>query len=93
MTQDNPLHQLGDGPVEARFREQMASLGRGLDAVFNGPKTGTDRDVGFVLMVFPLGDAEGRCNYISNGLDRHDVLNLLKAQAALFEAQFEEIRP
>lgn len=86
----HPLHQLGDGPVEEQYREQMRSLARGLDAVFNGDKTGDARTVGFVLLVMPLGDREGRCNYISNGLDRRAVLDLLKDQTARFEAQFKE---
>lgn len=88
---EDPLTQLGDAPLEDRYREQMASVARGLDAVFNGAKTGADRDVGFLLLVFPFGEQEGRCNYISNGADRRAVLELLKEQAARFEEQFKEI--
>lgn len=80
--------RLGDGPIEDRFREQMNAVARGLDVVFNGELTGSKRTVGFVLMVFPYGDTEGeRCNYISNGADRRDVVTLMKEMIARFEGQ------
>ncbi len=65
-------------------------LRRAMDAdeLFNGEAKGPDRKVGFVLLVFPLGDHEGCCNYISNG-DQKDVVTMLKEQVARFEGQPE----
>ena len=69
--------QLGDGPIDERLRELMNSLARAIDGTLNegegGPKNG------FVLIVFPLLGAEGRCNYISNA-EPESVLALLKEQ-------------
>jgi hypothetical protein len=39
-------------------------------------------------MVFPFGD-HGRCNYISNGPDRRDVVTLMKEMIQRFEGQPE----
>ena len=38
---------------------------------------------------FPFGDHSGRCNYISNGADRKDVVTLMKKMIARFEGQPE----
>lgn len=81
--------KLGDGPIEDQFREKMNAVAQGLDEVFNGRARGADRNVGFVLLVFPFGDNSGRCNYISNGADRRDVVTLMKEQIARFEGQPE----
>jgi hypothetical protein len=43
---------------------------------------------GFVLLVFPF-QGEGRCNYISNGADRRDIVVLMKEQIRRFEGQPE----
>jgi hypothetical protein len=80
-------HQYGDAPVEERFRATMTAVVRTLDGIFNGDKRGKDRDVGFILMVFPFSSDSGRCNYMSNGADRVDVVKLMKEQIARFEAQ------
>jgi hypothetical protein len=40
-----------------------------------------------VLLVFNYGEKEGRCNYISNGADRKDMVKLLREQAQRFEDQ------
>lgn len=77
-------------PVEQRFVDEMQQLARALDATLNGDKKGKDRDVGFVLLVFGLGDAgSGRCNYISNA-DRDDIVVLMKEMIARFEGQPEQ---
>lgn len=78
---------LGDAPIEARFRDQMQSVAAGLDEIFNGTARGRDKKVGFVLLVFPYGESSGRCNYISNGADRRDIVTMLKEQIARFEGQ------
>lgn len=82
MANDN---QLGDAPIESGFERMMNDVAHALDIAFNGNPQGGERKTGFVLLVFPFGESEGRCNYISNGADRRDVLMLLKEQAARFE--------
>lgn len=76
--------QLGDKPIEEKHKQVMNNLAHSLDAVFNAEEYKT----GFILMVFPLEDHEGRCNYISNA-NRKDVLVMLKEQVARFEGQPE----
>ena len=67
-------HELGDAPITPAYRKKMQKLARAVDLYLNGYKTGNARDTGFVLLVFPFGDAEGnRCNFISNGADRKDI--------------------
>jgi hypothetical protein len=81
--------RLGDAPIEPKYIEQMNAVARALDQFFNGDAKGDDRKAGFVLMVFPFGDHSGRCNYISNGADRKDVVTLMKEMIARFEGQPE----
>jgi hypothetical protein len=81
-------HQLGDGPIEDRYREQMNALAEALDRILNGDDHGKDRKVGFALLVFNFGSADGRCNYISNA-DRNCVVTMLREQLARFEGQAE----
>lgn len=82
--------RLGDAPIEQEYKDKMNMLARDLDRVFNGDKRGQDRALGFVLMVFPFGESSsGRCNYISNGANRQDVVTLMKEMIARFEGQPE----
>ena len=80
-------HQYGDAPVEEKYRDTMIAVVKTLDGIFNGDARGKDRKVGFILMVFPFNSDSGRCNYMSNGADRVDVVKLMKEQIAKFEAQ------
>jgi len=84
-------NNLGDGPIQQAYREQMNAVARGLDKVFNGEAVGSERETGFVLLVFPFGaDAmRNRCNFISNGADRRDVVVLMKEMIRRFEGQPE----
>lgn len=75
----------GDGPIDDEFRQNMQAIAGVLDEQFNGEAKGKDRKVGFVLMVFPYGDGEGRANYISNGVSRETIIELFRAQADRFE--------
>lgn len=86
---NKPTHQLGDAPIEAEYRERMNGVSQALDMAFNGDAKGADRPTGFVLLVFPFGDTEGRCNFISNGADRKDIVVLFKEMIARFEGQPE----
>lgn len=83
--------KLGDAPIEPKFNEAMNVAAVTLDGFFNGQtnsKVTMPRTVGFVLLVFPFGDADGaRCNFISNGADRRDVVTLMKEMIARFEGQ------
>ena len=80
---------IGDAPIEPEHIERMNEIARILDAAFNADSRGKDRQTGFVLLVFPFGEKEGRCNYISNGADRRDIVTLFKGQIARFEEQPE----
>lgn len=81
-------HRLGDAPIETAHHKQMNELAGALDELFNGEKHGNDREVGFVLLVFPFGES-GRTNFISNGADRRDLIVLFKEMIARFEGQPE----
>lgn len=84
-------HTLGDGPIVEQHREMMNVLAKDLDWAFNGEARGKDRETGFVLLVFPFGypGDGGRCNFISNGADRRDIVTLFKEMIARFEGQPE----
>ena len=83
-------HKLGDKPIEEKHLEGLNNLARYLDVKFNGDAHGKDRKVGFVLLVFNYNDEQkGHCNFISNGADRRDVVNLFKEMIARFEGQPE----
>lgn len=82
-------HTIGDGQIEKAHYEQMNAVVKGLDQIFNGNARGSARQVGFVLLVFPFGEKDGRCNYISNGANRDDIIVMLKEQIARFEGQPE----
>lgn len=82
--------RLGDAPIEERYRRQMNAVAQMLDECFNGTKRGDKRETGFVLLLFPFGDDKGqRCNFISNGADRRDIVALFKEMIARFEGQPE----
>jgi hypothetical protein len=84
--------RLGDAPIEPQYREKMKVIARALDEVFNGRLKGAERPTGFVLLVFPFGDDRvdaGRCNFISNGADRKDVVTLMREMITRFEGQPE----
>lgn len=77
-------NELGDGPIEQRYKDTMNDVAHRIDRAFNGKLRGDDRHTGFVLMVFPYGDDSGRCNYISNGADRDDIIKLMWEQIQRF---------
>jgi len=86
---DKP-ERLGDAPIEEKYRETMNRLARLLDDYLNGPRDLRDGPSknGFILIMFELGEQEGRTNYISNA-DRKDVVTMLKEQVKRFEGQPE----
>ena len=86
MSQD---FQLGDAPVEDQYRAQMTAICQVLDETFNGQVGGPGRKTGFVLLVFPYDCHDGRCNFMSNGADRHDIVTMFKEMIVRFEGQPE----
>lgn len=79
---------IGDAPIEMSYRDAMNNIATALDRILNG-KQGVengDRKSGFVLLVFPFNDQTGRCNYISNGANRDDIVRMFKEQIRQFEA-------
>jgi len=88
-----PKPTLGDQPIQPEFYEKMNVIAAALDETFNGDKKGKARPTGFILMVYPFGNlaaGDARCNYISNGADRRDVVTLMKEMIARFEGQPEQ---
>lgn len=79
-----------DDKIEEKYRNDMRDIAGFLDSIFNPGKRGGDRDVGFVLMVFPIGEM-GRFNYVSNA-DRKSIVTLMREMIARFEGQ-PEIKP
>lgn len=80
------MPQLGDRPIEERYRQLMQEVADLVDLMLNEkPNAPT---TGFVLLVFPFETHEGRCNYISNA-SREDVVTMLKEQVKRFEGQPE----
>ena len=75
-------HNVGDGPVQAEYSLKMTALAHVIDDLFNG--SSDPKKVGFVLMVFPFGTGDGRCNYMSNA-ERADIVVLLREQLARFQ--------
>jgi hypothetical protein len=83
-----PEHRLGDAPVEEQYYAQMREIMETIDEFLNGEVR--PRKIGIVMMMFPYGeDPAGRCNYMSNGADRKDVITLMKEMIARFEGQPE----
>jgi hypothetical protein len=80
---------LGDAPVERQYVEQMTAVIQVVDELFNGPLRGANRKTGIVMLVFAYGDDPGRCNFMSNGADRKDLVVLFKEMIARFEGQPE----
>lgn len=85
-----PDHQLGDAPIQSDLIVRMNALARVIDEALNGDARGAERKNGFVLLAFPFGHDDGaRCNFISNGADRKEIVTLFKEMIARFEGQPE----
>jgi hypothetical protein len=84
-------HRLGDAPVEAQYHAKMEAVTHVIDEFFNGEAKGGQRKTGFVLLVFPFEEiaegGSGRCNFMSNGVDRKDIVVLFREMIARFEGQ------
>lgn len=82
-------HELGDGPVQPEYIAQMTAIMQTLNHFINGDAPPKQRKTGIIVLMFPFNDSGGRCNYMSNGANRHDVLKLLREQVKRFE---EDVR-
>jgi hypothetical protein len=83
-------HRLGDAPVQPEYQAQMVAIMQTLDEFLNGPKgPNYVKRNGIVIMMFPFDNFDGRCNYMSNGADRRDIVTLMKEMIARFEGQPE----
>jgi hypothetical protein len=78
---DEPFH----GPIEAAYHERMNQLAHMLDEYFNPDHAKGERETGFCLLVFRMGE-EGRCNYISNA-NRLDVRTMFRELLARLDGQ------
>lgn len=84
------MRELGDGPVSPEYKDRMLAIMKVLDDTMNPGHRGKGRKVGIVVLMFPYGDdPKGRCNFMSNGADRGDLVKLFKAMIARFEGQPE----
>jgi hypothetical protein len=69
------------------MEEALNSIAYALDQILNGKdvRETKQRKNGFVLLIFPYNDDTGRCNYVSNGANRDDIIKMFKAQIKHFE--------
>jgi len=87
---DSSDFNLGDAPIEEKYREGMRAIGHGLHAFFNGGDVPIEKaKTAFVLMVFDVGIGPGRCNYMAT-CRREDVVTLLTEQLARFKGMPDE---
>lgn len=89
----DPSGRLGNQAVQAKYKVMMTEIVRGIDQIFNGDKKGDARETGFVLLVFPYGDREGRTNYMSNGANRADVVRMFEEQIRRFKTDSDDDTP
>lgn len=87
--QQEAKQRLGDAPVEQEYYDLMVKTMGAIDELFNGDAKREDKKTGIVMLVFPYGDVTGRCNFMSNGADRRDIVVLFKEMIARFEGQPE----
>jgi hypothetical protein len=81
-------HPLGDAPIEKQFHDVMNEVAAALDEILNPGMKHPNKETGFVLLTFKYG-SDSRCNFISNGADRKDIVCLFKEMIARFEGQPE----
>jgi hypothetical protein len=87
------IHDLKEGEQPPQnLREFLNSIAYALDEILNGKGVVQNKEMrknGFVLLTFPYNDNSGRCNYISNGAAREDIVRMFKMQIDIFEKQIE----
>ena len=78
----------GGPPPPKAVGEFLDALARSLDQILNGKEVLEDKSLrknGFILLIFPYGENDGRANYVSNGARREDIIKM-------FEVQIERLR-
>jgi len=78
------------GPVDEEYKDMMEHLMMCIDKLVNGDAE--DKKVGFVLLMFPFGEAppdRNTINYMSNAY-RPDMIIALKELIARFEGRHVE---
>jgi len=78
-----------DESIEPRYLRQMETLRESVDNYFNKLRKIGEREVRFILLIFPGG--EGRCSYTSN-LDLGCAGKLLEQQVACMKGNDHEER-
>jgi hypothetical protein len=94
-TVNKPKRAADDKPMSAT-RAFLNELATDIDTMLNGEPLKPDRKIAFVLLTFPfraMEDAAPRCNYVSNGVDRREMIVLFKELIARFEGQPEPKDP
>ena len=84
-------NELGDLPITSEYKDMLTAVMTAVDRTFNGTAKGKDRKVGIVMLIFPYGEQKegARCNFISNGANRKDLVVLMKEMISRFEGQPE----
>jgi hypothetical protein len=76
--------------IQQEYRARMNTLARMIDKRLNGAAVGTDRKLGFVLLVAEFGKIEdGRVNFITNG-NREDMIDLLREYLGRLEGRVDD---
>ncbi len=81
-------HELGDAPIQDEYLAEINGLVRGIDEIFNGDLEGMIGRRDSCFWSFPLGK-QGRCNFISNGVNREHIVCMFKEMIARFQGQSE----
>jgi hypothetical protein len=86
---DEPAAPHPDETVDPAYQNKMLAIMKTVDEFMNDDAKGDDRKVGVVLLVSPFGEQDGRVNYMSNGVNRRDMIAMFRELAARFEGQPE----
>ena len=74
--------------IEEVYRAKMQGVAEAIDVTFNGQVAAPNKQIGFVLLLFPYGEPQAsRLNYISNGPNRADIAMMFREMAAKFDGQ------
>ena len=85
-----------DQTAPERLQDFLSSIAAALDQILNGKevlKDKTLRKTGFILMIYPYGSIDDRCNFITNGATRTEIIARLKTQIQTFEDQIAKEKP
>lgn len=80
---EHMLDQAVDDAVKIAEAQMQAfqSIARGLDEALNGELRGNERQVGFIVMMYPFHEPEMEATVITNG-QLEDVLEIVDRQRA-----------